>query len=462
MASVRQVGDRWELRIYLGKDPLTGKPIAPQRTIDAPDKRTAERKAAVWEDEERERRRPKGKSGTFLQLLIEFVELNRRHWSPSTANEHLGIIDRYLGGLDPTVQRDHGLSRVGVTLIGTQTLDAFYASLQDHGGQCQHRPCPPQPCPGHPAAWCNRKGCGRRPCPGHPGPGCWRKDCVRPPCPIHRGRCSSWAPCAESPCRHGRPLDLATVKRVHVVVHAALEQAVTWEWGGIARNPAARCKFGELPETETATPTIFEFVRILVATEAVDEDLADFELMCASTGARPGAVHAVRISDIDLTTGEYDFPRVVVRGPDGIEVIPARRKKRSGRGILDVYALARTQALVRRRRERALACGIALAPDALLFSADVEGRVPWRPDSTSRRYRDITRSLGLGHFQLRALRNLMATVLLNAGVDPKTVAQRGGWKQVATMLDRYARSLDPSQVAAADTMGRLLAEALGR
>jgi hypothetical protein len=51
----------------------------------------------------------------------------------------------------------------------------------------------------------------------------------------------------------------------------------------------------------------------------------------------------------------------------------------------------------------------------------------------------------------------MATQLLGAGVDPKVVAQRGGWSKVATMLDRYAHALPVKDRAAAEVLGGMLA-----
>jgi hypothetical protein len=51
----------------------------------------------------------------------------------------------------------------------------------------------------------------------------------------------------------------------------------------------------------------------------------------------------------------------------------------------------------------------------------------------------------------------MATQLLGAGIDPKVVAQRGGWSKVATMLDRYAHAIPANDRAAADVLGGMIA-----
>jgi hypothetical protein len=46
---------------------------------------------------------------------------------------------------------------------------------------------------------------------------------------------------------------------------------------------------------------------------------------------------------------------------------------------------------------------------------------------------------------------------LAAGVDPKVVAQRGGWSMVATMLDRYTHAIPANDRAAADVLGGMIA-----
>jgi len=39
-------------------------------------------------------------------------------------------------------------------------------------------------------------------------------------------------------------------------------------------------------------------------------------------------------------------------------------------------------------------------------------------------------------------RHGFATAMLQAGIDPKTVAVRGGWKDVATVMKHYAHAMD--------------------
>lgn len=429
MVTVRQLRTGlWRAKSYGGLDPLTRKKRWLYDTFDAPDRDTARRRAERWEDDLRAGDAT-ANQGTFGQLLDRWFAVGERRWSPTNRRQTRHVIGAYLTGLRP-------LPVGGPNRIRTETLDVFYAELERRGGDCTHRPCPRQPCAAHAKPWCNRVRCDPLPCP-------------------HDGACADWTPCTESPCPHGGPLSPATVARIHNVVRGALNQAVAWEW--IARNPAEHVTLTQVDEPEVAPPTVAEVIALLAAAEAEDPALAVFLLVAAVTGARRGALCALRWSDLDLAAGTITFPRVTGDGPDGIEIVPATRRKHSGHGALDPYTVAAITGHRTRMLERAIACGTAFPADALVFTDDPAGALPWRPDTTTKRVARIRRRTDLEHMQLRQLRDFMATQLINAGVNPKTVAERGGWRIVETMFRRYTRSLPPSDQAAADTIGGLLA-----
>ncbi|HLT70069.1 MAG TPA: tyrosine-type recombinase/integrase [Acidimicrobiales bacterium] len=363
------------------------------RVVAASGKREAERRCAELEVELRAGRAAP-KAGTFGALLDQWIATKARRWSPSTMREHQRIVSRYLGPL-----RD-----VDVTRITTQTLDTFYAELAERGGACRRRPA-----------------------------------------------------CVDYPCEHGGPLSAATVRRIHVVVRAALEQAV--KWGQIARNPAAHAETGEVVEHEVTPPSDADVVRLLAAAEQVDERFAVFVLLAVVTGARRGALLALRWSDVDLDAGTVRFSRVVVHGLDGQPVErPATKGKRTAPAVaLDPVAVAALEAHHDRQFELALAAGVALPADALLFTDDPLGRRPWRPDNTSRRFRRVVAEAGLTGVRLHDLRHFMATTLLSSGVDLSVVARRGGWARAATLLDVYAHALPDRDRAAADVLGGVIA-----
>ena len=73
MASVRRLASgRWELRISLGRDPLSGAYRYKSRVVDAADKRDARRQSMAWEVELADGQLS-GDGGTFGQLSEQWI-----------------------------------------------------------------------------------------------------------------------------------------------------------------------------------------------------------------------------------------------------------------------------------------------------------------------------------------------------------------------------------------------------
>ena len=164
----------WELRPYLGRDPLTGKRYG-SRVVKATGKRDAQAQCDRW-TVELEDGLTVVAAGSFSDLCVQWIAVKTRRWPPATLRENSRIVRR---NLKP-------LHMVHVAKLTTHTLDVFYGELTTRGGACTHRPCPRPPCPEH-------------------GPRCQRKTCERPTCK-HNGACSTWRACDDYPCPHGGPL----------------------------------------------------------------------------------------------------------------------------------------------------------------------------------------------------------------------------------------------------------------
>lgn len=106
----------------------------------------------------------------------------------------------------------------------------------------------------------------------------------------------------------------------------------------------------------------------------------------------------------------------------------------------------------------AAACRVTLDDNAFVFSNTVDGSEPWYPDSVSRSFKSVCELEGLHGVRLHDLRHFVASQLLSAGVDVRTVAGRLGHRNAATTLNVYAHFLAQSDRAAADVMGRLIAD----
>lgn len=77
-----------------------------------------------------------------------------------------------------------------------------------------------------------------------------------------------------------------------------------------------------------------------------------------------------------------------------------------------------------------------------------DGR-PIRPDSVTRSFPEIAKSVGLRDVRLHDLRHAHATILLQQGVHPKIVQERLGHSSIQITLDTYSHVAPGLQEAAA-------------
>lgn len=127
---MRQRGTAWELRVYLGRDVVTGKKRYTTRTVKG-GKREAQRQlnemlVAV------ERGSGAATNATVAELLEAWFEQAQRDFSPKTVRETRGFIDR---NLLP------GLGHVPLPKVTTGDIDRFYRAL--HKGTPARRPLAP-------------------------------------------------------------------------------------------------------------------------------------------------------------------------------------------------------------------------------------------------------------------------------------------------------------------------------
>ena len=373
---MRQRGDAWELRVYVGRDAVSGRERYATRTIRA-GKREAQR--ALNEMVVAAERGSLVKTrATMGELLEAWFEHAQRDFSPKTVLETRGFIDR-------TIKPE--LGHISLVRLRPITLDRFYDRLLSPGGG-----------------------------------------------------------------RKGGALAPATVRRIHGVIRRALAQGVRWGWLG--SNPAASASPPRVPAPSITPPTPGELARLLLAAEVRDPDLAVFLMLSAATGARRSELVALRWSDVDLGRFVVTIARGIVLGPDGL-VEKDTKTHQARRVTLDH---ATTEALARCRQaatERAAFCGVELDSAGFVFTSDL-GDTPWYPDSVSRRFRDLARDVGQSGVRLHDLRHYVATRLLTAGVDVRTVAGRLGHRNAATTLNVYSHFVPEADRRAADILAGLL------
>ena len=205
------------------------------------------------------------------------------------------------------------------------------------------------------------------------------------------------------------------------------------------------------------TPQIPEEPVFQLAQES-DPELATFIMLAASSGARRGELLALRWSDIDLDRAKLSVERGIVRvGNDLIE--QGTKTHQSRRSSLDAGTIAVLKAHEDRMIERAHTASVVITPESFVFSRTVDGSSPWHPDSTSRAFRKICQQAGVKGVRLHDLRHYVATRLLTAGVDVRTVAGRLGHRNPSTTLNVYSHFVPETDQQAADALEQIFESA---
>jgi integrase len=90
------------------------------------------------------------------------------------------------------------------------------------------------------------------------------------------------------------------IRKVHMVVHGALKQAVRWDL--IPSNPAEHATPPSVPSSKTAekTPSSGDVRTLIAQADLEDPDFAMLVVLAAASGARRGELVALRWSDVDL------------------------------------------------------------------------------------------------------------------------------------------------------------------
>jgi integrase len=121
--------DSWQLRVYLGTDPGTGRPRWLSKTVHGTE-RFARRQL---EDLVAEAGRARIRAGTVGELLDQWFDAASPGWSASTVSHTRSIVECHL--------RPH-LGHLDLAKLTTADIDDFYAHLLRAGGRNDRPPAP--------------------------------------------------------------------------------------------------------------------------------------------------------------------------------------------------------------------------------------------------------------------------------------------------------------------------------
>ncbi|GAA5120033.1 tyrosine-type recombinase/integrase [Haloechinothrix salitolerans] len=389
------------VRVYAGRDPITGKRYDATEIIPAGPhaERAAEKALTKLVHQVDERRHPKT-NATINQLLDRYLEQSTV--ARNTKSTYRTNIDKHIRPL---------IGKLKVGRLDSAILDSFYAELR----RCR--------------VHCTSK----------------RRIDHRTP---RTHECDER--CRPHECR---PLDDATVRKIHNILSGAYKKAIRWEW--VTNSPTDGAEAPPAGKANPKPPTAEEAARILNQAWQDDPDWGAQIWLTMVIGSRRGETCAIRWRHVDLDSGVLHMEKAIAQ--DGTETWEKDTKTHQERRIvLDEQTVELLTDHWERCQSRARFLGVELDRDAFVFSPDPDGAVAPKPSSVSQRYGRLVRRLGIAT-KLHALRHYSATELIAAGVDIRTVAGRlGHGGGGITTLKYYAAWLsEADQRAAQSLVGRM-------
>jgi len=247
-----------------------------------------------------------------------------------------------------------------------------------------------------------------------------------------------------------------TVRYLHTIIHACLEQAR--REGKIMINPADSVKLPKDSAREHRFLDTDQVTKLLKA--AQDSHYFAAYFLALNTGLRRGELLALRWKDIDLSESTVKVCRGLVRTKDGLKFQEPKTKfsKRTigiGLSVIQVLKTHRKE-----QNEHRLSVGQAYQDQDLVFCNEL-GQ-PLDPRAITRHFERLQEKAGIEKINFHGLRHTFATLSLQEGTDPRTTQEALGHHKVAFTLDIYSGVTAKMKQEATSKIGNLLASCLNQ
>jgi integrase len=249
-------------------------------------------------------------------------------------------------------------------------------------------------------------------------------------------------------------LSSSTVRRVHSVLHKALEEAVKGDF--IPRNPAAHANKPKVKQEEVKpldASQAFAFPKA-----AKGDRFEALYFLCLMCGLRQGEALALRWQDIDLDGGtlRVSWQLQRVRGGGGLRFSEPKNASRRTVG-LPQRAVSALKNHRKRQLEEKLAAGTLYRDDSLVF-ASAHGTPMDAQNVVNRYYKPLLKQAGLPPIRFHDLRHTCLSLLAQRGEPIRDLQALAGHATAAFTLQRYTHHYHASAHRTADTMIKILSQ----
>lgn len=251
----------------------------------------------------------------------------------------------------------------------------------------------------------------------------------------------------------------SSVRRVHAVLHAVLEEAVRGDL--IPRNPSRHANRPKVRQEERE-PLDAQQARTFLEAARGDRYEALY-ILCLMAGLRQGEALAIRWSDLGLDAGTLRVNRQlqrVRRNGDASGKLEFSEPKNASRRTVGLpqRAVSALRTLRTRQLEERLAAGSQWQDNGLVFTTKHGGPVDAQ-NVVNRHYKPLLKRAGLPPIRFHDLRHRCLSLLAQRGEPIRDLQALAGHATAAFTLQRYTHHYEASARRNAQAMGDILPEA---
>ena len=244
---------------------------------------------------------------------------------------------------------------------------------------------------------------------------------------------------------HGNELANTMVRKVHMVLHQALDVAVKERL--IVRNPTNGTTIPKKIRTEKQ---VLNDEQLGIFLNAIKQEpyWYDFFYLEIMTGLRRGEICGLKWSDLNFTDGTLTVRRSVSKGSGGI-IIGETKTDAGMRKILLPRSVA---TLLQEKRKQAVS--------EWIFPHYANPSEPLHPDTAYRKLKVLLSKANLPSIRFHDLRHTFATHAMQGGVDAKTLSGILGHTDASFTLDTYTHVTSDMQKNASAVINNMMQQFL--
>lgn len=260
------------------------------------------------------------------------------------------------------------------------------------------------------------------------------------------------------PTEYQAGLSPKSVRNVHPLIHRALSDAVAWDY--VVFNPAEHAHLPRERHRSRATPQPWSLEELGQWLRLARRDrFAGMWVLTATTGMRRSELLGVRRDRLDLDTRTLTIDDTLISVGGRAEESDGKTEAGHRTVSLDAFTVGALRRHLEMLDDEREAFGTAYPESGWLFVWE-DGSRP-HPDTVTDRFNRLVDAAGARRIRLHDVRHTYSTLSLNSGVEPKILSDRVGHSNPNITFQIYSHHSTGQDRAAAELIGRMIADALG-